>query len=136
MKRTNLIIIGLIIIVGGAIAAAATGVFKTPSQSNVVKPSGSASKTSTATSPDNVVITNYTFMPTPIKVKVGTKVTWTNNDIAKHTITVDTGQPAGGPESAFFGKGQTYSFTFATAGTYRYHCEPHPYMHGVVEVTQ
>jgi plastocyanin len=29
---------------------------------------------------------------------------------------------------------QTYRFTFAQPGTYKYFCEPHDFMHGVVVV--
>lgn len=83
-----------------------------------------------------VVIANYKFNPNPLKVKKGTTVTWTNMDIARHNIIVDDGQPAGGPSGPLFGKNETYQFTFATVGTYKYHCSPHPYMHGSVEVTE
>lgn len=85
---------------------------------------------------NSVVIQNYAFSPNPLKVKKGTTVTWTNNDIAKHNVVVDDGQPAGGPSGPLFGKNETYQFTFANAGTFNYHCSPHPYMKGVVEVTE
>ncbi|GAC1371154.1 MAG: hypothetical protein NVSMB39_4660 [Candidatus Saccharimonadales bacterium] len=84
----------------------------------------------------SVVIANYKFSPTPLKVKKGTTVTWTNTDVARHNIVADDGQPAGGPSGPLFGKGETYQFTFNTVGTYSYHCEPHPYMHGKIEVTE
>ncbi len=135
MKKNSAIalIVVAIVIIGGAIALSSSkpksndhGSMKADSSKSVEKPAD----------PNTVLISNYTFSPNPLKVKKGTMVTWTNRDIAKHSVTVDNGQPAGGPGSDLFGKGQSYSFTFATVGTFKYHCDPHPYMHGVVEVTE
>ena len=33
-----------------------------------------------------IVIDNFTFAPTPLKVKVGTTVTWVNHDDIPHSI--------------------------------------------------
>ena len=33
-------------------------------------------------------------------------------------------------------KVESYSWTFNTVGTYTYHCSPHPYMKGIVEVVE
>jgi plastocyanin len=41
-----------------------------------------------------VVIQTFQFQPTPLAVKAGTLVTWTNNDDIEHTVT------AGTPEAA------------------------------------
>ena len=80
----------------------------------------------------NITIRDYSFLPATLTIKKGTTVTWTNDDIAKHTVTGDQG----GPSSSFFGKGQSYSYTFDTPGTYPYHCEPHPYMTAAIIVTE
>jgi amicyanin len=85
---------------------------------------------------NSVSISNYSFNPATLKVKKGTKVTWTNHDTARHDIVMDAGQAANGPSSKLIGKDQTYSFTFDTVGTYKYHCSPHPYMKGTVEVSE
>ncbi|MES2437064.1 MAG: plastocyanin/azurin family copper-binding protein [Patescibacteria group bacterium] len=79
-----------------------------------------------------VSIKGYDYWPKTLSVKKGTMVTWTNEDIAKHTVTGSNG----GPASAFFGKGETYSYTFNETGTFEYFCEPHPYMKATVVVTQ
>ncbi len=129
-SRTLLIGVVLVVIVGAAIAVVAF----------MGKPSSHTPKAGQATEAPNeanaVTIQNYTFNPTPLRIKKGTTVTWTNKDIAKHNVVVDDGQPAGGPNGPLFGKGQTFSFTFNNAGTYSYHCSPHPYMKGAVEVTE
>ncbi len=128
--KSKFILFGLIasLIVVGAIVFIA----KSTSHMNM----GNASTAPTvAQEPNSIVIKNYSFSPSPLKVKKGTTVKWTNSDIAKHTITADSGG-SNGPNGPLFGQGQTYSFTFNTAGTFAYHCEPHPYMHGSVEVSE
>jgi len=92
-----------------------------------------ASQSAVAT--NTVAIQNYMFSPMVIKVKAGTKVTWTNQDAVSHTVMADTAS-SDTPTSMDINKGQSYSFTFKKAGTYTYHCFPHPYMHGTVEVTE
>lgn len=87
-------------------------------------------------SPNTVTVQDFAFKPSSITVKKGTTITWTNQDDAHHTVTADAGSPEGGPSSQLLAKGQTYSLTFNTVGTYKYHCEPHPYMHGTVIVTE
>jgi len=95
--------------------------------------SSTNSGSSDSTAANKVEIKNYTFSPTSITVKVGTTVTWTNTDSVHHTVTADESE---GPKSEPFGKGETYSYKFTKAGTFTYHCEPHPYMHGTVVVTE
>jgi len=97
--------------------------------------SSSAGSSSTATQTDAVTIKDFAFSPAKITVKVGTKVTWTNQDSIGHTVTADD-PSSDAPDSPTFGKGETYSFTFNKAGTYNYHCTPHPYMKGTVVVTE
>ena len=81
----------------------------------------------------SVSIANFAYAPATITVKVGTTVTWTNEDSAPHTVTPDSGSGFG---SGMMQKGDTYSHAFTTAGTFTYHCTVHPYMHGTVIVTQ
>lgn len=94
----------------------------------------SSGDTSNAVSADQVKISNYAFSPQAIKIKVGTKVTWTNTDAVGHNIAMDDG--ADGPSSPILSKGDTYAYTFTKAGTYHYHCTPHPYMKASVVVTE
>jgi plastocyanin len=85
------------------------------------------------TSANSVAISNFAFSPTSLTVKVGTKVTWTNNDNAQHNVTSDDG---GFESSGNLSKGQTYLVTFSTAGSYPYHCSIHPSMTGTIVVTE
>ncbi|TMG71349.1 MAG: hypothetical protein E6H81_03905 [Chloroflexi bacterium] len=77
-----------------------------------------------------VTIQNFSFSPTPITVRVGDTVRWTNSDPVGHTSTSDTGIWNTGT----LGTGASGSFTFTTAGTFAYHCTVHPTMKGTVIV--
>lgn len=85
--------------------------------------------------PNTVEIRKYEFTPKSLKIKKGTTITWVNNDIAPHTVTVDD-ENQKGPKSEYFRKGEKYTYTFSEVGTFPYHCEPHPYMKAVIEVTE
>lgn len=82
-----------------------------------------------------VEISDFSYGPKNIKVKVGTTVTWKNADSAKHDITPDTAS-ADFQASNLLGTGDTYTYTFTKAGVYPYHCSPHPYMKASVEVIE
>lgn len=92
----------------------------------------SASSTSSAS--NTVEITNFMFSPASITVKKGTTVTWTNKDSAAHTVTESDSQT--GPSSDSLATGKSYSFTYTSAGTFKYKCNFHPDMQGTVVVTE
>jgi plastocyanin len=69
------------------------------------------------------------FGPTVLRVAVGETVTWTNSDPYAHTITA-----AGGVFDYEIAAGDTYSFTFGSAGVYPYYCLLHGRMAGAVVV--
>ena len=80
---------------------------------------------------DAVAIKDFAFVPDPMHVKVGAKVTWTNQDGAAHTVKGDAG---GFAESEDLHQGDTFSHVFDRAGSYEYFCGIHSYMHGTVVV--
>lgn len=86
--------------------------------------------TAPASGGNSVTISNFAFSPATLTVKVGTKVTWTNNDSVAHTATADQGAF----NSPTLETGSTYSFTFTKAGTYTYHCAIHSYMTATIVV--
>ena len=90
----------------------------------------------TAQESNAVTIENYAFNPANITVKKGTTVTWTNNDAAEHNVEFDEEPATGDKEGPLLSKGETYSFTFDTVGTFGYICSPHPYMKGTVTVVE
>jgi plastocyanin len=90
-----------------------------------------ATAPATSGSGNAVTISNYSFGPATLTVKVGTTVKWTNQDTVAHTVTSDSGVF----DSGNLPQGQSFSYTFATAGTYPYHCTYHAMMTGTVVVT-
>jgi plastocyanin len=75
---------------------------------------------------------NIAFAPKATTVKVGEKVTWTNDDSVTHNVTANSGADF---KSKDFGNGGTFSFTPDKAGTIKYVCTIHPGMTGTLTVT-
>jgi plastocyanin len=96
----------------------------TPTPMRVFLPSLFNNFGATPTSSQAVSMTDaLRFVPDPITINVGTKVTWTNVSTGNtpHTTTSDTGLWDSGtvnPQGMF-------SFTFNTTGTFHYHCNFH-----------
>ncbi len=104
-----------------------------PGMTMPMSPSGASTQAAAVTG-NAVAIRNFAFFPATLKVKAGTKVTWTNQDSDAHTVT-STG--SGGPlHSAALATHATYSYTFTKPGTYAYLCTIHPFMTATVEVTR
>src|ERR1043165_902777 len=76
-----------------------------------------------------VTIDNVTFSPAELKVKVGDTVTWTNHDDIPHTTV-----SAGKFRSKTMDTDDKFSFTFTSAGDYKYFCSLHPHMTGMIKV--
>lgn len=87
--------------------------------------------TSQSQSGNTVTIQNMAFNPQTLNVKVGTTVTWINNDTVTHDVTSDTGLFTSGNLT----HGMSYNYTFNQTGNYTYHCAIHPSMTGSIVVT-
>jgi plastocyanin len=77
------------------------------------------------------------YDPSPLTVKTGTSVTWTNNDSSIHTVT--SGLPENGDvgtlfDSSLINPGMTFVHVFDKQGTFDYSCTLHPFMHGQIIV--
>jgi amicyanin len=77
-----------------------------------------------------VTIDNFTFTSKEMTVAVGTTVKWVNHDDIPHNVI--------NKDKVFRSKAldtdDSYSFTFASAGTYDYFCGLHPQMQGKIIV--
>ncbi len=74
----------------------------------------------------------WCFSPNPIRITVGSTVTWTNTTAPTHTSTSDTGVWNTGNIAT----GATSSaVSFPAVGTFPYHCAIHPSMTGSVIVS-
>ena len=97
-------------------------------QQEVVQPTAQKGQAAT----NSVAIAGFKYNPGTITVKAGETVVWTHKDGAPHTVTATSG-----PEmfdSGTMNKGQTFSQTFTTPGTYEYKCSIHPSMQGTIIV--
>ena len=79
-----------------------------------------------------VTMQDYAFSPSALTVRVGDTVTWTNQDQAPHDVTTTSAPVA--IKSQMLSTGQSFSYTFTTAGTYSYYCSIHPDMRAQVIV--
>ncbi len=78
----------------------------------------------------HLTIQNFAYQPANIQVRVGTAVTWANQDNVPHSVTFKNGMK----DSGLLSQGQSFSYTFNTPGTYQYYCSVHPYMVATVTV--
>jgi plastocyanin len=98
---------------------------------------GSTSTTSSSAASSSgggvtIKMQNIQFAPKDTTVKVGQKVTWTNDDNTDHNVTADSGADF---KSKDFGSGGTFEFTPDKAGTIKYECTIHPGMTATLNVT-
>lgn len=91
--------------------------------------STTAAATPTAT-PAVVTIKDFAFNPNALSVPVGGQVTFKNLDTASHTAS----DAAGSFDSGNLDTGQSWTYTFTKAGTYKIICKYHPSMKGVIVV--
>ncbi len=77
-----------------------------------------------------VSITKAGFQPQAITVAAGDTVTWTNGDTVNHQVVADDGSFS----SPVLAPKQSYSHTFATAGSVGYHDGLHPTLKGTITV--
>jgi plastocyanin len=83
-----------------------------------------------AQEPTEVKIDNFVFNPQELTVAVGTTVKFVNHDDIPHTV-VDKNKAF---RSKALDTDDSFSFTFASAGTYDYFCGLHPHMTGKIIV--
>lgn len=77
-----------------------------------------------------VAIRNYDFAPKSLTIRVGTRVTWTNDDATAHTATADHG----GFDTGTVAPKASRTVDFKHPGTFTYHCAFHAFMTATVTV--
>lgn len=93
---------------------------------------GSSKNSGGAVSGTAITAHNFSFSPATLRVAAGATITVTDKDGSEHTVTsydnlFDTGHiPASGGTKTFSAPSK--------AGTYKYHCNIHQYMHGTLIV--
>jgi len=79
--------------------------------------------------------TNSCYLPSIITIKQGQQVTWSNEDVAFHTVTSGLyDEPSDLFDSGHLDPEQKFSVSFDERGTFVYFCTLHPWMAGKVIV--
>jgi plastocyanin len=95
-----------------------------------------------AADPTAISIVDTTFDPADATIHVGDTITWTVTKAITDPHSVTSGKQGDPDQGKVFdskttlrNNGDTFSFTFATAGTFDYFCVIHPaQMHGTIQV--
>lgn len=72
----------------------------------------------------DMVMVDFAYQPISLTIALGSTVTFANAGVAPHTVTARSGLF----DSGFIASGETYTRTFAAAGTYQIFCTIHPEM--------
>jgi amicyanin len=87
---------------------------------------------------NTVTIDNFSFTPAELTVAVGTTVKFINRDDIPHTVVDKNIAKIADKTKALKSKAldtdDSYSYTFASAGTFDYFCSLHPHMQGKIIV--
>jgi plastocyanin len=134
------------LVIGANSALIAAGVFAGCSAHAETPATAPTSATSAPAGPV-IKLSSLMFNPSTTTVKVGTTVTWLNDEAITHTVTsgrfigVDkaTGlrssqNPDGTFNAKLTGKGKTFSFTFTKPGIHTYYCDIHQGMNATITV--
>ena len=81
---------------------------------------------SAQTSPVSVKIVNFAFKPGTVSISKGNKLLWKNTTSATtHSVTAYKGHWS---KDTTLAAGTTTTFTFTTAGTFKYYCKFHAHI--------
>ncbi len=131
---------------GKATATSNTSIHMNSNEMSKIEQHSSSSSTDPINSTQVSVVKGATtlgskaFSPSPLKIKVGSTVTWLNNDNNIHTITSgkpntpNAGQAFDSGLTALIMPAKTFSYKFTNTGEFSYFCRLHPTMTGTIEV--
>ena len=88
-----------------------------------------AAPSASASGAKTVSISHFKFHPPTLNIAKGTKVVFSNNSGTAHTAT-----DAGAFDTGHIKPGHSVAVRFTQKGTFSYHCEIHPFMHGKIVV--
>lgn len=91
----------------------------------------STTSTAIAAGGETINISNFTYYPASVTVKVGATITFTNEESVEHTATSNT---EGLFDTGTLNKGQSVRLKMNKVGTFSYHCSFHGFMHGTIKV--
>ena len=118
----------ILILVLGVVAL--SGCTQNPQNNTTTNQTTSPTQNQSNATKYTVTIQNFAFNPGTLTVPVGTTVKWANQDPRIHRVYSNTEVF----ESKDLNTGDSYSYKFTKAGTYKYHCSIHPNMTGTIIV--
>ena len=123
----------IVLVFTTSITAGCTGTTTTTNTTTTItNATGGNDSEGSSTQNHHVTITSgMAFDPTTLTIAIGDSVTWTNEHSSSHTATSTDGTTF---DSGTLGDGDSYTFTFETAGSYDYECEFHASMTGTIVV--
>jgi plastocyanin len=132
--KTGIIIaiVAAVLIVGGIVGYGLLSKQSIPSSQTSTQSAASAN-TAVQQGLIELEIQNFAFVPSDIKIKVGSKITWYNRDNTVHTVSSDSGGKSE-LNSGILDSGESYGHVFESPGTFNYHCNFHNGMKGKVVV--
>jgi plastocyanin len=113
------------LIIAAVLAVAGLALLLAAPWQGIAAASGTASASKTAV----VDIANFAFHPPTLRVGKGSKVTFANSSKVSHTAT-----KGGSFDTRVIKPGRSFTVRFGQKGTFAYHCEIHPSMHGKIVV--
>ena len=102
---------------------------------NPTPEAGTSTQSEAAESNDIVSVSmkDIKFVPQEATIKVGQKITWTNDEPVPHNVTAEQGADF---KSDTMNEGDTFEYTPTKAGTIDYVCTIHPKQTGKLIVTE
>jgi plastocyanin len=88
-----------------------------------------AAPSASASGAKTVSISHFEFHPPTLNIAKGTKVVFSNSSGTAHTAT-----DKGAFNTGHIKPGHSVAVRFMQKGTFSYHCEIHPFMHGKIVV--
>ncbi|MBH0777526.1 cupredoxin domain-containing protein [Nocardia bovistercoris] len=134
-SRVNAVRIVTAVLLCAAVASSGCGSDESASTATTSAAASAANPTSAGPRESAAVtvrVDDMKFSPAEVTVQVGDTVTWKFSDRFPHSVQ-GMGDKAMGINSPIYNTGE-WSYTFTSAGSYRYLCSLHPEMRGTVTV--
>lgn len=110
------------------------GAATTPAPAPATKPAAAPAGDAVSANAVTVKMANFAFSPKTLTIKAGTTVTWVNDEATIHSVVSDGVFDSRDQKADGMAKGDKFSYTFTTPGTYKIHCSFHPFMTQTITV--
>lgn len=127
-KMIGIIVIVLVVLGGGFFLM--QGNKSSEGQTTTETTTPAIETTGTAMAKNVVEIKDFKYNPATLTVKAGERVTFINKDAAGHSATADDKSF----DTGVLSQGESETVTLGTAGTFKFHCTPHPNIQGTIVV--